>query len=160
MRSCRRPGKPRSICSRLRSKTLYGDSATPRFVLASFKIPSRIGDVIDLTLLVERIGRSSLRIAIVGHHAGLERLRARMVTAMMSLPIGLEFGLCPGSYLKRCLSARRAIHLYAATFLMSAAAAASSPSASLITERRRAPTAAFASNMLSARRAASAMLLA
>ena len=50
-----------------------------------FKIPSRIGDVIDLTLLVERVGRSSLRIAIVGHHAGLERLRARMVTAMMSL---------------------------------------------------------------------------
>ena len=50
-----------------------------------FKIPSRIGDVIDLTLLVERIGRSSLGIAIVGHYAGLERLRARMVTAMMSL---------------------------------------------------------------------------
>ena len=50
-----------------------------------FKIPSRIGDVIDLTLLVERIGRSSLGIAVVGHHDRLERLRARMVTAMMSL---------------------------------------------------------------------------
>jgi hypothetical protein len=74
--------------------------------------------------------------------------------------IGLELGLCRGSYPKRRLSARRAIHLYAATFLMSAAAAASSPSASLITERRRTPTAAFASNMLPARRAASAMLLA
>ena len=36
-------------------------------------------------MLVERIGRSSLGIAIVCHHDGLERLRARMVTAMMSL---------------------------------------------------------------------------
>jgi len=50
-----------------------------------FKIPSRMGEVIDLTLLVERIGRSSLSIAIVCHRDGLERLRARMVTAMMSL---------------------------------------------------------------------------
>ena len=32
-----------------------------------FKIPSRIGEVIDLTLLVEDIGRSSLAIAIVCH---------------------------------------------------------------------------------------------
>jgi len=50
-----------------------------------FKIPSRIGEVIDLTLLVERIGRSSLGVAIVCHRDGIERLRARMVTAMMSL---------------------------------------------------------------------------
>jgi 4-hydroxybenzoyl-CoA thioesterase len=50
-----------------------------------FKIPSRMGDVIDLTLLVERIGRSSLRIAIICHLDGFERLRASMVTAMMSL---------------------------------------------------------------------------
>ncbi len=50
-----------------------------------FKIPSRMGDVIDLSLLVERIGHSSLGIAIVCHSDGVERLRARMVTAMMSL---------------------------------------------------------------------------
>ena len=50
-----------------------------------FKIPSRMGEVIDLTLLVERIGRSSLAIAVVCHRDGLERLRARMVTAMVSL---------------------------------------------------------------------------
>ena len=50
-----------------------------------FKMPSRMGDVIELTLLVERIGRSSLGIAIVCHHEGIERLRAHMVTAMMSL---------------------------------------------------------------------------
>jgi 4-hydroxybenzoyl-CoA thioesterase len=50
-----------------------------------FRIPSRMGEVIDLTLLVERIGRSSLSILIVCHRDGIERLRARMVTAMMSL---------------------------------------------------------------------------
>jgi 4-hydroxybenzoyl-CoA thioesterase len=50
-----------------------------------FKIPSRIGEGIDLTLLVEDIGRSSLAIAIVCHRDNIERLRARMVTTMMSL---------------------------------------------------------------------------
>jgi len=50
-----------------------------------FKVPSRIGEIIELTLLVERIGRSSLGIAIVCHRDGLVRLRARMITAMMSL---------------------------------------------------------------------------
>ena len=50
-----------------------------------FKIPSRMGDVIDLTLLIEKIGRSSLSLAIVCHKDGMERLRAHMVTAMMSL---------------------------------------------------------------------------
>ncbi|HWX31562.1 MAG TPA: hypothetical protein VNZ53_29535 [Steroidobacteraceae bacterium] len=44
-----------------------------------------MGDIINLTLLVERIGRSSLGIAIVCHQNGIERLRARIVTAMMSL---------------------------------------------------------------------------
>jgi 4-hydroxybenzoyl-CoA thioesterase len=53
-----------------------------------FKIPSRMGEIIDLTLLVERIGRSSLGIAVVCHRDGLERLRARMVTAMMALQTG------------------------------------------------------------------------
>jgi 4-hydroxybenzoyl-CoA thioesterase len=50
-----------------------------------FKIPSRMGEIIDLTLLVEHVGRSSLGIAIVCHKDGLVRLRAQMVTAMMSL---------------------------------------------------------------------------
>jgi 4-hydroxybenzoyl-CoA thioesterase len=50
-----------------------------------FKIPSRIGEVIKLTLLVEHVGRSSLAIAIICHRDNIERLRARMVTAMMSL---------------------------------------------------------------------------
>jgi 4-hydroxybenzoyl-CoA thioesterase len=50
-----------------------------------FKIPSRIGEIIELTLLVEHVGRSSLAIAIICHRDNIERLRARMVTAMMSL---------------------------------------------------------------------------
>jgi 4-hydroxybenzoyl-CoA thioesterase len=50
-----------------------------------FKIPSRMGDKLDLTLLIEKIGRSSLTLVIVGHKDGAERLRARTVTAMMSL---------------------------------------------------------------------------
>jgi len=50
-----------------------------------FKIPSLMGEIIDLTLLVERVGRSSLGITIVCHRNGLERLRAHMITAMMSL---------------------------------------------------------------------------
>jgi len=50
-----------------------------------FKIPSMMGEVVEMTLLVERVGRSSLGIAIVCHRGGLERLRAHMVTAMMSL---------------------------------------------------------------------------
>lgn len=50
-----------------------------------FNIPSMMGEVIDLTLLVERIGGSSLSIAIVCHRDGLLRLRARMITVVMSL---------------------------------------------------------------------------
>lgn len=54
-------------------------------VETDFKIPSRMGERLDLTLLIEKIGRSSLSLLIVGHHDGVERLRARTVTAMMSL---------------------------------------------------------------------------
>ena len=58
-----------------------------------FKVPSRIGETIDLTLLVDRIGRSSLGIVIVCHREGLERLRARMVTAMILLQTGKAVAL-------------------------------------------------------------------
>ena len=50
-----------------------------------FKRPSRMGEQLDLTLLLMKIGFSSLSVVIVGHLAGVERLRARLVTAMMSL---------------------------------------------------------------------------
>ena len=55
-----------------------------------------MGDVIDLTLLVERVGRSSLGVAIVCHRDGVERLRARMVTAMMSIATGKPVALPQG----------------------------------------------------------------
>ena len=50
-----------------------------------FRIPSRMGERLDLTLFVGRVGRSSLTLVIVGHLGGVERLRARLVTAMVSL---------------------------------------------------------------------------
>ena len=50
-----------------------------------FKRPSRMGEHLDLTLLLMKIGFSSLSVVIVGHFAGIERLRACLVTAMMSL---------------------------------------------------------------------------
>jgi 4-hydroxybenzoyl-CoA thioesterase len=50
-----------------------------------FKIPSRMGEQLDLTLLLTRVGRSSLSTVIVGHLAGTERLRARLTTVMTTL---------------------------------------------------------------------------
>ena len=50
-----------------------------------FKLPSRMGERLDLTLLLKRVGRSSLSVVIVGHVGGIERLRACLVTAMTSL---------------------------------------------------------------------------
>jgi 4-hydroxybenzoyl-CoA thioesterase len=44
-----------------------------------------MGERLDLTLLLTRVGRSSLSVVIVGHISGVERLRARLVTAMTSL---------------------------------------------------------------------------
>ncbi len=68
---------------------LDGEYAFPFVhIECDFKVPSRMGDVIDLTLLVERIGRSSLGITIVCHFDGIERLRTRMITAMMSRNTG------------------------------------------------------------------------
>jgi 4-hydroxybenzoyl-CoA thioesterase len=50
-----------------------------------FKVPSRMGENLDLTLLLTKIGFSSLGLVIVGHLAGIERLRASLVTAMISI---------------------------------------------------------------------------
>jgi 4-hydroxybenzoyl-CoA thioesterase len=44
-----------------------------------------MGERLDLTLLLTRVGRSSINVVIVGHVGGVERLRARLVTAMTSL---------------------------------------------------------------------------
>jgi 4-hydroxybenzoyl-CoA thioesterase len=53
-----------------------------------FKVPSRFGEKLNLSLLVERVGRSSLAYRIVGHVEGEIRLTARIVTAMISLDTG------------------------------------------------------------------------
>jgi 4-hydroxybenzoyl-CoA thioesterase len=53
-----------------------------------FKVPSRFGERLDLTLLVDRLGRTSLAYRIVGHVAALRRLDARIVTVMISLASG------------------------------------------------------------------------
>jgi 4-hydroxybenzoyl-CoA thioesterase len=55
-----------------------------------FRVPSRFGDRLDFTLLVAKLGRSSLAYEIVGHAQGIERLRARIVTAMISLETGVS----------------------------------------------------------------------
>ena len=69
------------------SKLILGDRHGFPYVHieTDFKIPSRMGEHLDLTLLLTRIGRSSLTVTIVGHLAGTERLRARLVTTMTSL---------------------------------------------------------------------------
>lgn len=53
-----------------------------------FMVPSRFGERLAFTLLVERLGRSSLAYRIVGHVDGTARLSARIVTAMISLASG------------------------------------------------------------------------
>lgn len=69
------------------SKLILGDRHGFPYVHieTDFKIPSRMGEHLNLTLLLTRVGRSSLGVIIVGHIGGVERLRARLVTAMTSL---------------------------------------------------------------------------
>lgn len=50
-----------------------------------FFAPSRMGEKLTYTLLVRDIGRSSLKLEIVGHVGAQERLRARLVLVMISL---------------------------------------------------------------------------
>jgi 4-hydroxybenzoyl-CoA thioesterase len=50
-----------------------------------FFVPSRMGERLTLTLLVRAIGRSSMRLEIVGHVGAQERLRARLVLVVISL---------------------------------------------------------------------------
>jgi 4-hydroxybenzoyl-CoA thioesterase len=50
-----------------------------------FFVPSRMGERLTYTLLVREIGRSSLKLEIVGHVGAQERLRARLVLVVISL---------------------------------------------------------------------------
>jgi 4-hydroxybenzoyl-CoA thioesterase len=53
-----------------------------------FYVPSRWGDRIQLSLLVERLGRTSLAYRIIGHNGGVVRLAARIVVAFIHLDSG------------------------------------------------------------------------
>lgn len=53
-----------------------------------FFVPSRWGDRLRLSLLVERAGRSSLAYRIVGHAQGTVRLAARIVVALIDVESG------------------------------------------------------------------------
>jgi 4-hydroxybenzoyl-CoA thioesterase len=50
-----------------------------------FFVPSRMGERLTFTLLLRAIGRSSLRLEIVGHVGMQERLRAKLVVVVISL---------------------------------------------------------------------------
>lgn len=50
-----------------------------------FIAPSRCGDVLEFTLAVERLGRSSMTLAVRAYAGGSERLRARLTVVMASL---------------------------------------------------------------------------
>jgi 4-hydroxybenzoyl-CoA thioesterase len=53
-----------------------------------FRIPSRMGDLLSLTLLVERLGGASVTYRVIGHADGLERFNAQIVTAYLALATG------------------------------------------------------------------------
>ena len=53
-----------------------------------FTAPSRMGDRLDLTLLVERLGGASVTYRVIGHAEGRERFNAKIVTAYLALASG------------------------------------------------------------------------
>ena len=53
-----------------------------------FRFPSRMGDLLSLTLLVERVGGASVTYRVIGHADGLERFTAQIVTAYLALATG------------------------------------------------------------------------
>lgn len=57
-------------------------------VSADFKEARRIGQTIDLTLLLVRLGRSSIAYDVVGHDSGLDILRASFVNCVASKRTG------------------------------------------------------------------------
>ena len=53
-----------------------------------FTAPSRMGDRVQLTLLVERLGRASVTYRVIGHADHYERFNAKLVTAFLALASG------------------------------------------------------------------------
>jgi 4-hydroxybenzoyl-CoA thioesterase len=60
-----------------------------------FFVPSRWGEKLEMTLLVERVGTSSIAYRIVGHAAGRVRLAARIVVALINVDSGRPLPLPP-----------------------------------------------------------------
>lgn len=53
-----------------------------------FLMPCRMGETLTLTILIDGIGRSSLKLGLHGHIDGVERLRASLVLVIISLDTG------------------------------------------------------------------------
>jgi len=70
--------------------------------------PGRLGEVLSLTLLVERVGRSSIGLAFHGHRDGAPALIGRLVLVttdineMASIPIPEDVRDAVESYQRRC----------------------------------------------------------
>ncbi|MGO4125064.1 acyl-CoA thioesterase [Inquilinus sp. YAF38] len=70
--------------------------------------PARLGDVLSLTLLVERVGRSSIGLAFHGHRVGEPVLVGRLVLVTTdinetaSIPIPADIRDAVDSYQRRC----------------------------------------------------------
>jgi 4-hydroxybenzoyl-CoA thioesterase len=70
--------------------------------------PARLGDVLSLTLLVERVGRSSVGLAFHGHREGEPVLVGRLVLVTTdineaaSIPIPADIRDAVDSYQRRC----------------------------------------------------------
>jgi YbgC/YbaW family acyl-CoA thioester hydrolase len=80
-------------------------------VSADFAKPSRMGDVLDVALIVHRVGRASLTFTVHAFKGGIECVRATFVTVTTSLvdhkAIALpdDLRLALSAYLSRCRNA-------------------------------------------------------
>ena len=69
-----------------RSMTIRDKNGVPAVhVEADFKSPSDLGDLIEFTLVVEHLGRSSCRVRVVGVANGQVRLSACLTVAFASM---------------------------------------------------------------------------
>lgn len=53
-----------------------------------FLKPSHLGEILEIAVLLERLGRSSMDVGFVGRVAGEERVRAKSVLVLISLETG------------------------------------------------------------------------
>lgn len=70
-----------------------------------FISPCRMGETLTLTLLVDSVGRSSIKVILHGHIDGSERLRASLVLVVISLDTGKSIPMPPD--LQRSLESYR-----------------------------------------------------